>query len=92
MQAAFGCVIGTPLVPALANPALLPVALATASVAGALWGGGGALIAGLGRMDLATALRTSAARGRVRARRPLVVGLQLVRGLGVLLVAAWLTQ
>jgi uncharacterized membrane protein AbrB (regulator of aidB expression) len=93
VQVALGCLIGTSLVPALANPVLLPAALAPTAAVVLVWGGGAALIARFGRMDLATALTTlaSGGAGAVR-RRGLVLALQLARGLGVLLVAAWLTQ
>ena len=79
--------------PGLAYPTLLPAALGPALATAALWGLGAALIARLGRVDLAVAL-TSPTLGPTAVVRwgRLVSGLQLARGLGVLLVTAWLTQ
>ena len=93
VQAALGCLVGTLLVPALAFPSLLPSVLWPLLATAALWGLGAALIARLGRVDLATALVTpTLGGGRVPRWRYLVSGVQLARGLGVLLVVAWLTQ
>ena len=93
VQVAFGCLVGTSLVPGLAYPTLLPAALGPALATAALWGLGAALIARLGRVDLTVAL-TSPSLGPTAVVRwgRLVSGLQLARGLGVLLVTAWLTQ
>jgi hypothetical protein len=93
VQIALGCLLGTSLVPALAYPTLLPAALGPVIATAALWGLGAALIARLGRVDLTVAL-TSPTLGAASVTRwgHLVSGLQLARGLGVLLVTAWLTQ
>src|SRR3954447_10492089 len=93
VQIALGCLVGTSLVPGLAYPTLLPAALGPLLATAALWGLGAALIARLGRVDLTVAL-TSPTLGSTAVVRwgRLVTGLQLARGLGVLLVTAWLTQ
>src|SRR5215207_6041693 len=86
-RCAIGCVVGTSLVPALANPVLLPTGLLAAC-----WFGGAALIARLGRVDLGTALASPSAGSRSGFWRHLVFALEQARGLSVLLLAAWLTQ
>ncbi len=92
VQVALGCLLGTSLVPALAYPTLLPSALWPALATAALWALGGALIARLGQVDLVTALLSPTPDTIGRRWRYLISGLQLARGLGVLLVTAWLTQ
>ena len=58
-----------------------------------MWVLGAAAIAWLGRVDLAAALVRPVVGAASFSRRPsLVLGLQLARGLGILLVTAWLTQ
>jgi len=93
VQVALGCLVGTALVPALAYPTLLPSALWPVLATAGLWGAGAAIIARLGQVDLATALLTPAPRGASRRRwRHVVPVVLLARGLGVLLITAWLTQ
>lgn len=91
-RGAFGCVVGLSLVPALANPALLPQALWPGAVLLASWFGGAALIARAGQLDLLTALAMPTALGGQGRRRWLVLALQQARSLVVLLLAAWLAQ
>jgi hypothetical protein len=91
-RGAIGCVVGTSLVPALATPTLLHTALWPVGLLAACWLGGAALIAIIGRVDLGTALRSPALTRGEGARRYLVFGLQQARGVGLLLLAAWLTQ
>ena len=93
VRVALGCLVGTALVPALAYPTLLPSAIGPVLATAGLWAAGAAIIARLSRVDLATALLTPAPRGRSRPRwRYVVPVLLLARGLGVLLITAWLTQ
>ncbi|MBX5491261.1 MAG: hypothetical protein IRZ14_08880 [Chloroflexi bacterium] len=91
-RGAFGCVVGLSLVPALANPALLPYALWPAALLLACWFGGAAIIARVGRLDLLTALAMPAATGGQGRRRYAVLALQQARSLALLLLAAWLAQ
>ena len=91
-RCAIGCVVGTSLVPALANPVLLPTALWPAGLLVVCWFGGAALIARLGRVDLGTALASPSAGSRSGFWRHLVFALEQARGLSILLLAAWLTQ
>jgi hypothetical protein len=91
-RGAFGCVVGLSLVPALANPALLPYALWPTGALLVCWFGGAALIARVGRLDLLTALAMPTALGGQGRRRWLVLALQQARSLALLLLAAWLAQ
>lgn len=92
MRGVVGCLVGISLVPALANPVLLPTALWPVGLAATCWLALGAVIARVGRVDLLSALVSPTTGQRHGRRRYLVFALQQTRGLALLLLAIWLTQ